>query len=149
MCGSCAVGQWWYLWCAYSKNSFIIFELQSCIHDHGCMNLPPASSAVYNQPAHPYLSSPISQVHIRIYPLALKCCRPLVSVLQASFQVVCRLPAWTYLLSLPPTQVLLMTHDVTRMTEMEDYFTKKCYPILPMYMIGRSYMMELQDGAHS
>ena len=35
-----------------------------------------------------------------------------------------------------------MTHEVTKMAEMEDYFTKKFYPILPMYMIGRSYKME-------
>jgi hypothetical protein len=41
-----------------------------------------------------------------------------------------------------------MTREVTRMKEMEDYFTKQFYPILPMYMIGRSYKMELQDAAH-
>ena len=35
-----------------------------------------------------------------------------------------------------------MTHEATKMAEMEDYFTKKFYPILPMYMIGRSYAME-------
>ena len=63
-------------------------------------------------------------------------------VLQASVEVFCRLPSLTYLLSLPPAQVLIMTHEVTKMTEMEDYFTKKFYPILPMFMIGRSYKME-------
>ena len=35
-----------------------------------------------------------------------------------------------------------MTHGATKMSEMEDYFTKKFYPILPMFMIGRSYKLD-------
>ena len=35
-----------------------------------------------------------------------------------------------------------MSHEASRMTEMEDYFRKKFAPTRPMFMIGRSSKLE-------
>ena len=40
------------------------------------------------------------------------------------------------------TEVLIMSHEASRMTDMEDYLRKKFAPIQPMFMIGRSYKMD-------
>ena len=35
-----------------------------------------------------------------------------------------------------------MTHEATRMSDMDDYFSQKFYPIQPLLVINRSYIRE-------
>jgi hypothetical protein len=37
------------------------------------------------------------------------------------------------------TQVLIMSHELSREDEMTDYFSRKFYPAVPVYVLGRSY----------
>ena len=37
------------------------------------------------------------------------------------------------------TQVLIMSHELSREDEMTDYFSRKFYPAVPVYALGRSY----------
>ena len=39
-------------------------------------------------------------------------------------------------------QVVIMTHEAAKMTELEDYFANKFFPINPVYLIGRSYKLK-------
>ena len=39
-------------------------------------------------------------------------------------------------------QVFVITHEKARLEDMDDYFARKFHPLVPMFMIGRSYAME-------
>ena len=40
------------------------------------------------------------------------------------------------------TQVFIMSHEKTRENEMTNYFSKKFYPVVPVFVLGRSYTAE-------
>ena len=54
---------------------------------------------------------------------------------------------WSSVERLPPRipvvspwlEVLIITHERGNITEMDDYFARKFFPLLPLLVLGRSY----------
>ena len=41
--------------------------------------------------------------------------------------------------SLPPQQALIMTHELARVDDFDDFFAQKLHPLEPVLVYGRSY----------